>query len=49
MTCAMAAMGLHTQLGMIRRAGARVLYAGLAAFGCMALLSFLLIRALRIA
>jgi uncharacterized integral membrane protein (TIGR00698 family) len=49
MTCAMAAMGLHTQLGMIRRAGARVLYAGLAAFGCMAALSFLLIRALRIA
>ncbi|HTO98215.1 MAG TPA: putative sulfate exporter family transporter [Myxococcales bacterium] len=48
MTCAMAAMGLHTPLGMIRRAGARVLYAGLAAFGCMALLSFLLIRALRI-
>ncbi|MGZ6123435.1 MAG: YeiH family protein [Myxococcales bacterium] len=49
MTCAMAAMGLHTQLGMIRRAGTRVLYAGLAAFGCMAVLSFLLIRALRIA
>jgi uncharacterized integral membrane protein (TIGR00698 family) len=49
MTCAMAAMGLHTPLGMIRRAGARVLYAGVAAFGCMAALSFLLIRALRIA
>jgi uncharacterized integral membrane protein (TIGR00698 family) len=49
MTCAMAAMGLHTQIGMIRRAGARVLYAGLAAFGCMALLSFLLIRTLGIA
>src|SRR3954464_1512091 len=36
MTCAMAAMGLHTQLRMIRQAGARVLYAGLVAFGCMA-------------
>lgn len=48
MTCAMAAMGLHTQMGMIRRAGARVLYAGLAAFGCMAALSFVLIRILRI-
>jgi uncharacterized integral membrane protein (TIGR00698 family) len=49
MTCAMAAMGLHTPIGMIRRAGARVLYAGLAAFGCMTVLSFLLIRALGIA
>jgi uncharacterized integral membrane protein (TIGR00698 family) len=49
MTCAMAAMGLHTQIGMIRRAGARVLYAGLLAFASMALLSFVLIRALGIA
>ncbi len=48
MTCAMGAMGLHTPLSMIRRAGARVLYAGAAAFACMAGLSFLLIRALRI-
>jgi uncharacterized integral membrane protein (TIGR00698 family) len=49
MTCAMAAMGLHTPIGMLRRAGLRVLYAGLVAFGCMAALSFALIRALRIA
>jgi uncharacterized integral membrane protein (TIGR00698 family) len=49
MTCAMAAMGLHTQLRMIRQAGARVLYAGLVAFGCMAVASFLLIHALHIA
>jgi uncharacterized integral membrane protein (TIGR00698 family) len=49
MTCAMAAMGLHTQVAMLRRAGLRVLYAGLLAFGCLAALSFALIRALRIA
>jgi uncharacterized integral membrane protein (TIGR00698 family) len=49
MTCAMAAMGLHTPIAMLRRAGARVLYAGLAAFACMAMLAFALIRALRIA
>jgi uncharacterized integral membrane protein (TIGR00698 family) len=48
MTCAMAAMGLHTQVAMIRRAGVRVAYAGLAAFACMAALSFALIQALRI-
>lgn len=48
MTCAMAAMGLHTRLAMIRRAGARVVYAGVAAFACMAALSFALIQALRI-
>jgi uncharacterized membrane protein YadS len=45
----MAAMGLHTQVAMLRRAGLRVLYAGLLAFGCLAALSFALIRALRIA
>ncbi|HZX97728.1 MAG TPA: putative sulfate exporter family transporter [Myxococcales bacterium] len=49
MTCAMAAMGLHTQMAMIRRAGFRVVYAGLAAFACMAALSFVLIHLLRIA
>jgi len=49
MTCAMAAMGLHTQVAMLRRAGLRVLYAGFLAFGCLAALSFALIRALRIA
>jgi uncharacterized integral membrane protein (TIGR00698 family) len=48
MACAMAAMGLHTQASMIRRAGVRVAYAGVAAFACMAALSFCLIRALRI-
>ena len=48
MTCAMAAMGLHTEFAMLRRAGLRVLYAGLAAFGCMAALAFALIRVLRI-
>jgi uncharacterized integral membrane protein (TIGR00698 family) len=49
MTCAMAAMGLHTPIAMLRRAGGRVLYAGLAAFACMATLAFALIRVLRIA
>jgi uncharacterized integral membrane protein (TIGR00698 family) len=49
MTCAMAAMGLHTPIAMIRKAGLHVLYAGLAAFGCMAALAFVLIRVLRIA
>ena len=49
MTCAMAAMGLHTRIAMIRKAGLHVLYAGLAAFGCMAALAFILIRVLRIA
>ena len=49
MTCAMAAMGLHTQIAMLRQAGLRVLYAGLLAFGSLAALSFALIRALRIA
>ena len=49
MACAMSAMGLHTRLVALRQAGLRVLYAGLLAFACMAVLSFLLIRALRIA
>jgi len=49
MTCAMAAMGLHTQLAMLRKAGLHVLYAGLAAFGCLAALAFVLIHVLRIA
>jgi uncharacterized integral membrane protein (TIGR00698 family) len=49
MTCAKAAMGLHTRLSALRQAGMRVLYAGLLAFACMGGLSFFLIRALRIA
>jgi uncharacterized integral membrane protein (TIGR00698 family) len=49
MTAAMAAMGLHTQLQMLRKAGLRVVYAGLLAFAAMAALSFTLIHALHIA
>lgn len=48
MTVAMAAMGLHTPIKMIRKAGLRVIYAGLLAFFGMALISFTLIHALRI-
>lgn len=48
MTAAMAAMGLHTPLAMLRKAGLRVFYAGLMAFACMAALSFVLIHALGI-
>lgn len=48
MTAAMAAMGLHTQMAMLRRAGLRVVYAGLAAFAGMAALSFALIHLLGI-
>jgi uncharacterized integral membrane protein (TIGR00698 family) len=48
MTAAMAAMGLHTQLAMIRKAGLRVVYAGAVAFVCMATISFGLIHALHI-
>jgi uncharacterized integral membrane protein (TIGR00698 family) len=48
MTCAMAAMGLHTQLAMIRKAGLRVVYAGAVAFVGMATISFGLIHALHI-
>ncbi len=48
MTAAMAAMGLHTPVAMLRKAGLRVVYAGLMAFACMAALSFSLIHALGI-
>ena len=48
MTVAMAAMGLHTQLAMLRRAGLRAVYAGLLAFAAMAALSFTLIHALHV-
>ena len=48
MVVAMAAMGLGTQLEMVRRAGMKVVYAGLAGFAALALLSFTLIHLLRI-
>ena len=48
MTAAMAAMGLHTPLAMLRSAGLRVVYAGLLAFAGLAALSFTLIHALGI-
>ena len=48
MVVAMAAMGMGTQLAIVRRAGMKVLYAGLAGFGALAALSFLLIRLLGI-
>ncbi len=48
MVMAMAAMGLNTQLGMIRKAGMRVIYAGLAGFGMLAATSYAIIRILNI-
>ena len=48
MVVAMAAMGLGTQLEMIRGAGMKVVYAGLAGFAALAALSFTLIHLLRI-
>lgn len=48
MVMAMAAMGLNTQLGMIRKAGMRVIYAGLAGFGMLAATSYTIIRILNI-
>jgi uncharacterized integral membrane protein (TIGR00698 family) len=48
MVASMAAMGLATQLEMVRRAGMKVVYAGLAGFGALAALSFALIHLLRI-
>ena len=48
MVMAMAAMGLNTQLGMIRRAGMKVVYAGLVGFGMLAATSWTLIRLLDI-
>lgn len=48
MATAMAAMGLHSPLAMIRRAGLRVMNAGALGFACLSALSFALIRALRI-
>jgi len=48
MTAAMAAMGPHTQMAMLRKAGLRVVYAGLGAFAGMAAPSFALIHLLGI-
>lgn len=48
MVMAMAAMGLNTQLEMIRKAGMRVIYAGLAGFGLLAVSSYAIIRILGI-
>lgn len=48
MTMAMGAMGLHTDLGMIRRTGMRAMAAGFVGFGFLAVLSWSLIHALHI-
>lgn len=48
MVMAMAAMGLNTQLDMIRKAGMRTIYAGLAGFGLLAVTSYAIIRILQI-
>jgi uncharacterized integral membrane protein (TIGR00698 family) len=48
MVVAMAAMGLATPIDMVRRAGMKVVYAGLTGFAALAALSFALIHALRI-
>lgn len=49
MVMAMAAMGLATPLQMLRRAGMKVIYAGLLGFGALALMAATLIRLLAIA
>jgi uncharacterized integral membrane protein (TIGR00698 family) len=48
MVMAMAAMGLNTHLGMVQRAGMKVIYAGLAGFGLLAATSWALIKLLGI-
>ncbi|HEY9899219.1 MAG TPA: putative sulfate exporter family transporter [Pantanalinema sp.] len=48
MVMAMAAMGLNTPLAMIRKAGMKVIYAGLTGFALLAATSYLLIRVLDI-
>lgn len=48
MVMAMAAMGLNTQLGMIRKAGMKVIYTGLAGFAMLAAASWTLIKVLDI-
>lgn len=48
MVMAMAAMGIQTDLGAMRRSGLRLLLAGLAGFGLLAAVSYTLIRVLAI-
>lgn len=48
MVMAMAAMGLNTPIEMIRKAGMRVIYAGLAGFSLLGVTSWLLIHGLNI-
>lgn len=48
MVMAMAAMGLNTPLDMIKKAGMRVIYAGLAGFALLAVTSWLIIQGLDI-
>ena len=45
---AMAAMGLNTHLGMVKKAGMKVIYAGLLGFVMLAAVSFTLIKLLGI-
>jgi uncharacterized integral membrane protein (TIGR00698 family) len=48
MVMAMAAMGLNTQLGMIKKAGMKVIYAGLTGFAMLAVVSYAIIKLLAI-
>lgn len=48
MVMAMAAMGLNTHLEMVKRAGLKVIYAGLAGFAMLATTSWVIIRVLHI-
>lgn len=48
MVTAMAAMGLNTNLAMVRKAGMKVVYAGLTGFALLAAMSWGVIRLLRI-
>lgn len=48
MVMAMAAMGLNTHLGMVKKAGMKVIYAGLVGFGMLALASWTMIKLLGI-
>ncbi|MNT24756.1 hypothetical protein D3C72_1602490 [compost metagenome] len=46
MAVAMAAMGLNTDLGAVRRTGMKAIAVGLTGFGVIAVLSYVLIRLL---
>ena len=48
MVMAMAAMGLNTKLELLKRAGMRVVYAGLSGFGLLTVVSWLIIKTLNI-